>query len=32
MACPSGHGAWLDQDMLAEIRKRLDAAASSGGA
>ena len=27
MACPNGHGAWIDQDMLAEIRKRLDAAA-----
>ena len=27
MACPNGHGAWIDQGMLAEIRKRLDAAA-----
>src|SRR5271154_7463761 len=27
MACPKGHGAWFDQDMLREIRKRLDAAA-----
>jgi hypothetical protein len=27
MACPNGHGAWIDQNMLAEIRKRLDAAA-----
>ncbi len=27
MACPNGHGAWFDQDMLREIRKRLDAAA-----
>jgi len=26
MACPKGHGAWIDQDMLREIRKRLDAA------
>jgi Zn-finger nucleic acid-binding protein len=25
MACPNRHGAWLDQDMVAEIRKRLDA-------
>jgi Zn-finger nucleic acid-binding protein len=24
MACPNGHGAWIDQRMLAEIRKRLD--------
>ena len=29
MACPSGHGAWLDEDMLAEIRERLDAAAGA---
>lgn len=28
MACPKGHGAWIDQDMLAEIRRRLDGAAS----
>jgi Zn-finger nucleic acid-binding protein len=27
MACPKRHGAWIDQDMLREIRKRLDAAA-----
>jgi len=27
MACPKGHGAWLDENMLAEIRKRLDVAA-----
>jgi Zn-finger nucleic acid-binding protein len=27
MACPEDHGAWLDEDMVAEIRKRLDAAA-----
>lgn len=27
MACPNGHGAWIDQGMLAEIRKRLDTAA-----
>jgi Zn-finger nucleic acid-binding protein len=26
MACPNGHGAWIDQGMLAEIRKRLDLA------
>lgn len=26
MACPKRHGAWIDEDMLAEIRKRLDAA------
>jgi Zn-finger nucleic acid-binding protein len=29
MACPKGHGAWIDQDMLREIRKRLDAAAGA---
>jgi Zn-finger nucleic acid-binding protein len=29
MACPNRHGAWIDQDMLAEIRKRLDVAADS---
>ena len=29
MACPKLHGAWIDQDMLAEIRKRLDAAVPS---
>jgi hypothetical protein len=27
MSCPKGHGAWIDQDMLAEIRNRLDGAA-----
>jgi len=27
MACPTHHGAWIDQRMLAEIRKRLDVAA-----
>ncbi len=27
MECPKHHGAWIDQDMLREIRKRLDAAA-----
>ena len=27
MACPNRHGAWLDQDMVAEIRERLDVAA-----
>ncbi|MGC2493235.1 hypothetical protein [Candidatus Binatus sp.] len=27
MACPNNHGAWLDQNMLAEIRRRLDVAA-----
>ena len=30
MACPKHHGAWIDQDMLAEIRRRLDVAAASG--
>ena len=30
MACPNRHGAWIDHDMLAEIRKRLDAAVSAG--
>jgi len=29
MACPNRHGAWIDQDVLAEIRKRLDAAAAA---
>ena len=29
MACPNRHGAWIDQDMLREIRKRLDAAAGT---
>ena len=29
MACPNRHGAWIDQGMLAEIRKRLDAAIGS---
>ena len=27
MSCPKDHGAWIDQDMLAEIRNRLDSAA-----
>ena len=33
MACPNRHGAWVDQDILREIRKRLDTAAGthSGG-
>ena len=34
MVCRKGHGAWIDQDMIREIRKRLDIAAgthSSGG-
>ena len=26
MVCPNRHGAWIDQDMLQEIRKRLDTA------
>jgi Zn-finger nucleic acid-binding protein len=26
MACPKHHGAWIDHDMLREIKKRLDAA------
>jgi hypothetical protein len=26
MACPNRHGAWIDQDMLREIRRRLDTA------
>src|SRR5215472_921547 len=30
MACPNRHGAWLDEDMLAEIRRRLDIAAGLG--
>jgi len=29
MACPQRHGAWIDQDMLTEIRRRLDAAAAT---
>ena len=29
MDCPNQHGAWIDQDMLAEIRKRLDVAAAT---
>jgi len=29
MACPNRHGAWIDQNMLAEIRKRLDIAAGT---
>jgi Zn-finger nucleic acid-binding protein len=29
MACPNRHGAWVDQDMLREIRKRLDTAAGT---
>lgn len=33
MACPNRHGAWIDQDMLREIRRRLDTATErqSGG-
>ncbi len=33
MACRNGHGAWIDQDMLREVRKRLDTVAGkrSGG-
>lgn len=31
MACPNRHGAWIDQDVLAEIRKRLDVAVASSG-
>ena len=33
MACPQRHGAWIDQDMLREVRKRLDTVAGkrSGG-
>jgi hypothetical protein len=31
MACPNRHGAWIDQQMLAEIRRRLDVAAASRG-
>jgi hypothetical protein len=26
MSCPNRHGAWIDQDMLREIRTRLDTA------
>ena len=26
MSCPNRHGAWIDQDMLREIRRRLDTA------
>jgi len=29
MACPNRHGAWIDQQMLAEIRRRLDVAVAS---
>jgi Zn-finger nucleic acid-binding protein len=29
MVCPNRHGAWIDQDMLREIRKRLDTAAGT---
>ena len=29
MACPNRHGAWIDQDVLREIRKRLDTAAGA---
>ena len=29
MACPNDHGAWIDDDMLAEIRRRLDIAAGA---
>jgi hypothetical protein len=33
MACRNRHGAWIDQDMLREIRRRLDTAVGmqSGG-
>ena len=31
MACPNRHGSWIDQDMLREIRKRLDAATGTHG-
>jgi Zn-finger nucleic acid-binding protein len=27
MSCPKDHGAWIDEDMLTEIRNRLDSAA-----
>jgi Zn-finger nucleic acid-binding protein len=30
MACPNRHGAWIDRDMLAEIRTRLDVAVPVG--
>lgn len=30
MACPNGHGAWLDQEIVTEIRRRLDVAAGVG--
>ena len=30
MACPKRHGAWIDQDMLREIRRRLDSAIGEG--
>jgi len=29
MACSKSHGAWIDQDMLAEIRKRLEVSPSA---
>jgi Zn-finger nucleic acid-binding protein len=29
IACPNGHGAWIDQEMLREIRTRLDTAAGT---
>ena len=29
MACPNRHGAWVDQDMLREIRRRLDTVAGT---
>jgi hypothetical protein len=29
MACPNRHGAWIDRDMLAEIRTRLDVAVAT---
>ena len=29
MACPNRHGAWIDRDMLREIRERLDTAAGT---
>ena len=31
MACPNGHGAWIDQEVLVNIRKKLDVAAPSAG-
>ena len=29
MACPNGHGTWIDLEMLREIRKRMDTAAGT---